>query len=164
MTPFPNAPAIVMNPSSLSSTSAANRSCRLAYCSLFLRISRMTPCVRAQFGHCASFSARHLLRASARREGGREKDEPLVIGMPTHEVHAGEVELASACRAASDLEDARDVRVCELENLLLLLVRFDAVRFEKPLILLTSVSRTEGRGESDDAPNRSLPSQPSTAA
>ena len=58
--PLANAPATAANGSSAPRTSSRKTSCRPRSCSLLRRISRTTPCVRAQLGHCDSFSPRHL--------------------------------------------------------------------------------------------------------
>lgn len=68
-TPRPKPAATALNPFSF--TSARNTSCWSASRSLFLRISRMTPCARAQFGHSVSWSARQLLYRSVSIRGNR---------------------------------------------------------------------------------------------
>jgi hypothetical protein len=58
-----------------------------------------------------------------------------MVGMTAHEVDGREVELSSTGGASSDLEDARDVGVGELLDLLALLGRLGAVRGDESLVL-----------------------------
>ena len=90
------------------------------------------------------------------------RDEPLVVGMTTHEVDGREVQLSSASRAARDLENARDVAVRELNNLLPFLGGLGAIRGDEALILLMcdrSVNAMR-KGEHETAPSRSPASRP----
>lgn len=143
--PLENAFAIVANGSSLSAISCSNAPCCPASCALLFRISRMTPCVRAQFGQCDSFSPRQLRSGGgglhqhrtqqSLQSRGSSGDPPLVIRVSAHEVDCRQVELSSAGRTARDLEDPRRVRIGQLLNLLALLGRFGSVGRDKGLVL-----------------------------
>lgn len=103
----------------------------------------MTPCVRAQFGHCDSFSPRQLLATgfskSARAEQSdsavETRNAPLMVGMSAHEVDSRKVELALTGGAFGDLEDPRRVRIGQFLDFFALLGRFGPIRGDERLVL-----------------------------